>query len=92
MDSGPIYQKSAEGSYDSKFITKLVKNYRSHPAIIKVSTGFCQHTFEYLSSYNYEIILRNIVVRDPKFDASLITVLITWLSSRLISSQKYDII
>ncbi|KAM8975149.1 helicase MOV-10 [Pelodytes ibericus] len=35
MTHNPLYQKDDKG-YNSKFVTKLLKNYRSHPSILKV--------------------------------------------------------
>lgn len=35
MKDIPLYQKK-EGVFDSRFVTKLIRNYRSHPAILKV--------------------------------------------------------
>uniref|UniRef100_A0A673BL11 RNA helicase n=1 Tax=Sphaeramia orbicularis TaxID=375764 RepID=A0A673BL11_9TELE len=35
MKTIPLYQKN-EGVFDSRFVTKLIRNYRSHPAILKV--------------------------------------------------------
>lgn len=32
-----LYEKINNNEYDSDYITKLVRNYRSHPAIIRVS-------------------------------------------------------
>ncbi|KAG1963131.1 helicase MOV-10 [Pimephales promelas] len=38
MKHNPLYQKSQDGhsGYDSRFVTKLLRNYRSHPAILKI--------------------------------------------------------
>lgn len=36
MDSFEIYKKCQEGKYDPNFITKLVQNYRSHEAILRI--------------------------------------------------------
>ncbi|KAM3877752.1 putative helicase mov-10-B.1 [Diretmus argenteus] len=36
MRDNPLYQKSADsGHFDDRFVTKLLRNYRSHPAILK---------------------------------------------------------
>ncbi|XP_074500385.1 putative helicase mov-10-B.2 [Sebastes fasciatus] len=36
MKNFPLYQKDEEGVYSNRFVTKLLQNYRSHPAILKV--------------------------------------------------------
>ena len=36
MDCVQLYQKDKDGNYDPNFITKLVKNYRSHEAILRI--------------------------------------------------------
>uniref|UniRef100_A0A665TPU4 RNA helicase n=1 Tax=Echeneis naucrates TaxID=173247 RepID=A0A665TPU4_ECHNA len=37
MTSNTLYQKSTEsGHFDTRFVTKLLRNYRSHPAILKI--------------------------------------------------------
>ncbi|XP_036388728.1 putative helicase mov-10-B.1, partial [Megalops cyprinoides] len=37
MKHNPLYQKDGEtGRFDSRFVTKLLRNYRSHPAILKI--------------------------------------------------------
>uniref|UniRef100_A0A8C7NET0 RNA helicase n=1 Tax=Oncorhynchus mykiss TaxID=8022 RepID=A0A8C7NET0_ONCMY len=37
MKDNPLYQKDGEfGHFDSRFVTKLLRNYRSHPAILKI--------------------------------------------------------
>ncbi|XP_048054939.1 putative helicase mov-10-B.2 [Megalobrama amblycephala] len=38
MKQNTLYQKSQDGNsvYDSRFVTKLLRNYRSHPAILKI--------------------------------------------------------
>ncbi|XP_072540773.1 putative helicase mov-10-B.1 [Salminus brasiliensis] len=38
MTQNSLYQKAQDGSqtYDSRFVTKLLRNYRSHPAILKI--------------------------------------------------------
>ncbi|XP_029007903.1 putative helicase mov-10-B.1 isoform X2 [Betta splendens] len=37
MKDNPLYQKSKDsGHFDTRFVTKLLRNYRSHPAILKV--------------------------------------------------------
>lgn len=36
MDSFEIYKKCQEGKYDPNFLTKLVQNYRSHEAILRI--------------------------------------------------------
>ena len=33
------YRKDPEKGYDPRYITKLIRNYRSHPAIIQVSNA-----------------------------------------------------
>ncbi|XP_019633546.1 PREDICTED: putative helicase mov-10-B.1 [Branchiostoma belcheri] len=35
MTECPVYKPRADGQYDSRVLTKLVRNYRSHPAIIE---------------------------------------------------------
>ncbi|MEQ2231046.1 hypothetical protein ILYODFUR_035375 [Ilyodon furcidens] len=35
MTDFPLYQKN-EGIYDNCFVTKLLRNYRSHPSILKI--------------------------------------------------------
>ncbi|XP_024148851.1 putative helicase mov-10-B.2 [Oryzias melastigma] len=35
MKNFPLYQKN-EGVFNSRFVTKLLRNYRSHPAILKI--------------------------------------------------------
>uniref|UniRef100_A0A3P9KB63 RNA helicase n=1 Tax=Oryzias latipes TaxID=8090 RepID=A0A3P9KB63_ORYLA len=35
MNNFPLYQKN-EGDYNKRFVTKLLRNYRSHPAILKI--------------------------------------------------------
>lgn len=35
MNDFPLYQKD-EGEFDNRFVTKLLRNYRSHPAILKI--------------------------------------------------------
>ncbi|XP_035677292.1 putative helicase MOV-10 [Branchiostoma floridae] len=35
MTQCPLYQRGEDGQYDSRVLTKLVRNYRSHPAILK---------------------------------------------------------
>ncbi|MEQ2178518.1 hypothetical protein GOODEAATRI_014869 [Goodea atripinnis] len=35
MTDFPLYQKN-EGVYDNCFVTKLLRNYRSHPSILKI--------------------------------------------------------
>lgn len=35
MNTNTLYQK-LDGSYDNRVLTKLVKNYRSHPAILEI--------------------------------------------------------
>lgn len=37
MANMPIYQLQNDGKYDSRFITQLVKNFRSHEDILEVS-------------------------------------------------------
>ncbi|XP_024941215.1 putative helicase MOV-10 [Cephus cinctus] len=32
----PLYRKNKDGSYDSRYITKLLKNYRSHDSILQI--------------------------------------------------------
>ena len=36
MDFCEVYQKGLDGKYDPNFITKLVKNYRSHENILQI--------------------------------------------------------
>lgn len=37
MNDNPLYKKKEDGSgYDPKFITKLVQNFRSHEAILRI--------------------------------------------------------
>lgn len=36
MEKSDVYKKNENGKYDANFITKLVKNYRSHKAIIRL--------------------------------------------------------
>ncbi|KAM9361320.1 putative helicase mov-10-B.1 [Symphorus nematophorus] len=37
MTSNPLYQKSTDsGHFDTRFVTKLLRNYRSHAAILKI--------------------------------------------------------
>ncbi|XP_053355474.1 putative helicase mov-10-B.1 [Clarias gariepinus] len=38
MTDSPVYEKKQDGlqGYDSCFVTKLLRNYRSHPAILKI--------------------------------------------------------
>ncbi|CAM4628135.1 unnamed protein product [Leuciscus chuanchicus] len=38
MKQNTLYQKSQDGhsGYDTRFVTKLLRNYRSHPAILKI--------------------------------------------------------
>ncbi|XP_071375974.1 putative helicase mov-10-B.1 isoform X1 [Centroberyx affinis] len=37
MRENPLYQKSTDsGHFDNRFVTKLLRNYRSHPAILKI--------------------------------------------------------
>lgn len=36
MTTMPIYQRQSNSKYDQRVITKLLKNYRSHPVILKV--------------------------------------------------------
>uniref|UniRef100_A0A8C1G458 RNA helicase n=1 Tax=Cyprinus carpio TaxID=7962 RepID=A0A8C1G458_CYPCA len=38
MTQNALYQKSQDGhsGYDTRFVTKLLRNYRSHPAILKI--------------------------------------------------------
>ncbi|KAM7423013.1 hypothetical protein PAMA_010850 [Pampus argenteus] len=37
MRDNTLYQKSTDsGQYDTRFVTKLLRNYRSHPAILKI--------------------------------------------------------
>ncbi|XP_019113691.2 putative helicase mov-10-B.1 [Larimichthys crocea] len=37
MKDNPLYQKSADsGHFDTRFVTKLLRNYRSHAAILKI--------------------------------------------------------
>ncbi|KAL0191610.1 hypothetical protein M9458_014308, partial [Cirrhinus mrigala] len=38
MKQNALYQKSQDGQsgYDTRFVTKLLRNYRSHPAILKI--------------------------------------------------------
>ncbi|XP_066285772.1 putative helicase MOV-10 [Branchiostoma lanceolatum] len=35
MTQCPLYQRGPNGQYDSRVLTKLVRNYRSHPAILQ---------------------------------------------------------
>ncbi|XP_078595010.1 putative helicase MOV-10 [Branchiostoma floridae x Branchiostoma japonicum] len=35
MTQCPLYQRGEDGQYDSRVLTKLVRNYRSHPAILE---------------------------------------------------------
>ncbi|CAH1266449.1 MOV10 [Branchiostoma lanceolatum] len=39
MTQCPLYQRGPDGQYDSRVLTKLVRNYRSHPAILKEPTA-----------------------------------------------------
>lgn len=32
-----LYSKRSDGNFDTRYITQLVKNYRSHPEILRVS-------------------------------------------------------
>ncbi|NWR31582.1 SDE3 helicase, partial [Tachuris rubrigastra] len=36
MTHNPLYQKSSEGGYNPQFVTKLLCNYRSHEAILRI--------------------------------------------------------
>uniref|UniRef100_A0A667WMC0 RNA helicase n=1 Tax=Myripristis murdjan TaxID=586833 RepID=A0A667WMC0_9TELE len=37
MRTNPLYHKSSDsGHFDSRFVSKLLRNYRSHPAILKI--------------------------------------------------------
>ncbi|XP_061428907.1 helicase MOV-10 isoform X2 [Lethenteron reissneri] len=36
MNENPLYQKSSDGFFNHSFVTKLLKNYRSHPAILEL--------------------------------------------------------
>ncbi|CAN0181281.1 unnamed protein product [Lampetra planeri] len=36
MMENPLYQKSSDGFFNRSFVTKLLKNYRSHPAILEL--------------------------------------------------------
>uniref|UniRef100_A0A671WYN2 RNA helicase n=1 Tax=Sparus aurata TaxID=8175 RepID=A0A671WYN2_SPAAU len=36
MNDFPLYSKNEKGEFNNRFVTKLLKNYRSHPAILKV--------------------------------------------------------
>ena len=34
--SDDVYEKQSDNKYDPRFLTKLVQNFRTHPAILKV--------------------------------------------------------
>ncbi|XP_030585585.1 putative helicase mov-10-B.1 [Archocentrus centrarchus] len=36
MRYNPLYQKNTDGHFDTRFVTKLLRNYRSHSAILKI--------------------------------------------------------
>ncbi|XP_023681367.1 putative helicase mov-10-B.1 isoform X2 [Paramormyrops kingsleyae] len=36
MSRNQLYMKNSESRFDERYVTKLVKNYRSHPAILKI--------------------------------------------------------
>ncbi|CAJ1050280.1 putative helicase mov-10-B.1 isoform X2 [Xyrichtys novacula] len=36
MDHNALYQKNDSGHFDTRFVTKLLRNYRSHSAILKI--------------------------------------------------------
>ncbi|XP_062852676.1 putative helicase mov-10-B.1 [Trichomycterus rosablanca] len=36
MSQNSLYQKDDQQRYDTRFVTKLLRNYRSHPAILKI--------------------------------------------------------
>uniref|UniRef100_A0AAX7U356 RNA helicase n=1 Tax=Astatotilapia calliptera TaxID=8154 RepID=A0AAX7U356_ASTCA len=36
MNNFSVYQKNADGVFSKRFVTKLLRNYRSHPAILKI--------------------------------------------------------
>ncbi|XP_028266397.1 putative helicase mov-10-B.1 [Parambassis ranga] len=36
MNDFSVYQKDEEGTFNSRYVTKLLRNYRSHPAILKI--------------------------------------------------------
>ncbi|XP_078276687.1 putative helicase MOV-10 isoform X2 [Rhinoraja longicauda] len=36
MNGNTLYQKNSDGSYNQNFVTKLLRNYRSHPQILKI--------------------------------------------------------
>ena len=38
--TNPIYLPGADQQYNSRFITKLVRNFRSHPAILELPSRY----------------------------------------------------
>ncbi|XP_056219431.1 putative helicase mov-10-B.1 [Seriola aureovittata] len=83
MTRNNLYQKSTEsGHFDTRFVTKLLRNYRSHPAILKIpnqlfyenelqvfADQFDREAFcnwEYLPKKGFPVIFHGVIGKDER--------------------------
>ena len=56
MKNNQAYQRQANGKFDEKVITKLLKNYRTHPDILKIVSDLFYHKELQVSPYFHFIL------------------------------------
>lgn len=81
-----LYKKNNDGKYDSRYVTKLLNNYRSHPAILEIPSklfydgelnpmgdnliNIAVGTLEYLKNKDFPVIFHHIVGKDIRENVS----------------------
>uniref|UniRef100_A0A3Q4I2S6 RNA helicase n=1 Tax=Neolamprologus brichardi TaxID=32507 RepID=A0A3Q4I2S6_NEOBR len=82
MNNFPMYQKNADDVFNSCFVTKLLRNYRSHPAILEVPNELfydgelqpCAEEYarnfycgwEHLPKQNFPVIFHGVTGKDER--------------------------
>ncbi|CAB1314614.1 unnamed protein product [Coregonus sp. 'balchen'] len=92
MKDNPLYQKDGEfGHFDSRFVTKLLRNYRSHPAILKIPNEL----FYEKELQGFPLIFHGVLGKDEReanspsfFNVSEIEVLVDYLTKLMETQGK----